>query len=543
MKAPRALEWEPPILPPSLDRLIAAFPLPVIIHDDQDRILQMSEGWTRFSGYTLADVHTMDDWTEAAYGERRKGVKDYIDSVFAENRTLDHGEWVIRAKDGGKRVWHFLTTPLGVVQGRRLLLAVASDVTELKRTGEALRRTEELLRQGVRIAHLGIFDHDQVTDAIYWSPEIWSICLWDPDERPTLAEYVTRIHPDDRDRITTQIGRAHDPAGNGSYDVEHRIIAGDGTTRWIRVRSQTYFGGMGASRRAVRTVGALMDVTEQKQAEQEREWLLEREQELRSAAEAANRVKDEFLLTLSHELRTPLTSILGWTSLLRQKIFDSETNRALETIERNARALQRLIEDILDVSRIVSGSFRLDRRPTQLTSLIADATDGIHPAAEAKSIMVHTELDPGIVVSGDPDRLQQVVGNLLSNAMKFTPQNGNVWVRLHRKGDRAEFCVQDSGQGIDHAFLPYVFDRFRQADSSTVRKHGGLGLGLAITRHIVELHGGSICARSVGKDRGTTFMIDLPCLSVTDSTAVQTEPGLRMEEGMNPKVFNLSGFR
>ena len=518
MKAPRALEWEPRILSPSLDRLIAAFPLPVIIHDDQDRILQMSEGWTHFSGYTLADVHTMDDWTEAAYGERRKWVKDYIDSLFAENRTLDHGEWVIRAKDGAKRVWHFLSTPLGVVQGRRLLLAVASDVTELKRTEEALRRTEELLRQGVRVAHLGIFDHDQITDAIYWSPEIWSICLWDPDERPTLAEYVTRIHPDDRDRITTEIGRAHDPSGNGSYDVEHRIIAGDGTTRWIRVRSQTFFDGTGASRRAVRTVGALMDVTEQKQTEQQREWLLEREQELRSAAEAANRMKDEFLLTLSHELRTPLTSILGWTSLLRQKTFDAETNRALETIERNARALQKLIEDILDVSRIVSGSFRLDFRPTKLTAVIEDATDGIHPAAEAKSIMVHKELDPGIVVSGDPDRLLQVAGNLLSNAIKFTPQDGNVWVRLHRKGNRAEFCVQDSGQGIDHAFLPYIFDRFRQADSSTVRRHGGLGLGLAITRHIVELHGGSIRARSVGKDRGSTFTIDLPCVSITDST-------------------------
>jgi PAS domain S-box-containing protein len=518
MKAPRALEWEPRILSPSLDRLIAAFPLPVIIHDDQDRILQMSEGWTHFSGYTLADVHTMDDWTEAAYGERRKWVKDYIDSLFAENRTLDHGEWVIRAKDGAKRVWHFLSTPLGVVQGRRLLLAVASDVTELKRTEEALRKTEELLRQGVRVAHLGIFEHDQITDAIYWSPEIWSICLWDPHERPTLAEYVTRIHPDDRDRITTEIGHAHDPAGNGSYDVEHRIIAGDGTTRWIRVRSQTFFDGKGASRRAVRTVGALMDVTEQKQAEQEREWLLEREQELRSAAEAANRMKDEFLLTLSHELRTPLTSILGWTSLLRQKTFDAETNRALETIERNARALQKLIEDILDVSRIVSGSFRLDLRPTKLTAVIEDATDGVHPAAEAKSIMVHKELDPGIVVSGDPDRLLQVAGNLLSNAIKFTPQDGNVWVRLHRKGNRAEFCVQDSGQGIDHAFLPYIFDRFRQADSSTVRRHGGLGLGLAITRHIVELHGGSIRARSVGKDRGATFTIDLPCLSITDST-------------------------
>jgi PAS domain S-box-containing protein len=523
MKAPRALEWEPPILSPSLDRVIAAFPLPVIIHDDQDRILQMSEGWTRFSGYTLADIHTMDDWTEAAYGERRQWVKDYIDNIFAEDRTLDHGEWVIRAKDGAKRVWHFLSTPLGVVQGRRLLLGVASDVTELKRTEEALRKTEELLRQGVRVAHLGIFDHDQISDAIYWSPEIWSICLWDPDERPTLAEYATRIHPDDRDRITTQIGRAHDPAGNGSYDVEHRIIAGDGTTRWIRVRSQTFFGGTGASRRAIRTVGALMDVTEQKKAEQEREWLLEREQELRSAAEAASRMKDEFLLTLSHELRTPLTSIVGWTSLLRQKTFDGETNRALETIQRNARALQKLIEDILDVSRIVSGSFRLDLRPTKLTAVIEDATEGIHPAAEAKSIMVHKELDPGIVVAGDPDRLLQVAGNLLSNAIKFTPQDGNVWVRLHRKGNRAEFCVQDSGQGIEHAFLPHVFDRFRQADSSTVRKHGGLGLGLAITRHIVELHGGNIRVGSVGKDRGSTFTVDLPCLSATDSTPVESE--------------------
>jgi PAS domain S-box-containing protein len=518
MKAPKALKRERPILSPSLDRVIAVFPLPVIIHDDQDRILQISEGWTHFSGYTLADIHTMDDWTEAAYGERQQRAKDYIDSIFAENRTLDHGEWVIRAKDGARRVWHFLTTPLGIVRGRRLLLAVASDVTELKQTEEALRKTEELLRQGVRVGHLGIFDHDQITDAIYWSPEIWSICLWDPDQHPTLAEYVTWIHPDDRARIAVEIGRAHDPAGNGSYDVEHRIIAGDGSTRWIRVRSQTFFEGAGAARRPVRTVGALMDITAQKQAEQEREWLLAREQELRSAAEAANRMKDEFLSTLSHELRTPLTSILGWTSLLREKTFNPETERALETIQRNARAQQKLIEDILDVSRIVSGTFRIDFRPTTLTEVIKNAIDGIHPAAGAKSIIVHNELDPDVVVSGDPDRLLQVAGNLLSNAIKFTPHGGRVWVRLHCTGPRAELCVQDSGQGIDHAFLPYVFDRFRQADSSSVRRHGGLGLGLAITRHIVELHGGTIRAESLGKDLGATITIDLPCLSVTDST-------------------------
>jgi signal transduction histidine kinase len=229
-------------------------------------------------------------------------------------------------------------------------------------------------------------------------------------------------------------------------------------------------------------------------------------------------MKDEFLMTLSHELRTPLTTILGWSSLLRQQMFNAETTRALETIYRNAKAQQKLIEDILDVSRIVSGTFGLDIRPTKLTMVIEDAIENMHPAAEAKAIVVHKDLDPGIVVSGDPDRLLQAAGNLLSNAVKFTPRGGNVAVRLHRTGLRAEFSVQDSGQGIEDTFLPYVFDRFRQADSSTVRRHGGLGLGLAITRHIVELHGGSIHAQSLGKDRGSTFAIELPCLSITDST-------------------------
>jgi PAS domain S-box-containing protein len=517
-KKPGGKRKKQPIPAPSLDRAIAAFPLPVIIHDDQGQILQMSEGWTRFSGYSLADFHTMDDWTEAAYGERGKWVKGYIDSLFAENCTLDHGEWLIRAKDGTRHIWHFLSIPLGMVEGRRLLLSVASDLTELKSIEESLRRTEEVLKQGVRVANLGIFDHDQITDAIYWSPEIRSICLWDPEHHPTLAEYKSWIHPEDRNKIGAAIARAHHPTGSGSYDVEHRIIAGDGTTRWIRVRSQTFFEGTGASRRPVRTVGALVDITEQKMVEQERERLLERAQELRSAAEAANQLKDEFLLTLSHELRTPLTPILGWTSLLLKKAFKPETKRALEAIERNAKAQQKLIEDILDVSRIISGAFRLDLRMSKLTGVVEDAVDNIRLEAEAKSIMVHKELDPGVVVAGDPDRLHQAVGNLLSNAIKFTPKGGSIRVRLSRLGSRAEFCVQDSGEGIDRAFLPYVFERFRQADSITVRRHGGLGIGLAITRHIIELHGGSIRAQSSGKDRGATFTFDLPCLPVTDST-------------------------
>lgn len=393
---------------------------------------------------------------------------------------------------------------------QRQIAVLFNDITERKRTEETLRKTEELLRQGVQVAHLGIFEHDQVIDHIYWSPEISSICRWNPGEYLTLAEYVERIHPEDRERIVATIGRAHDPAGDGSYDVEHRIIAGDSTIRWIRVRSRTFFEGTGAARWPVRTVGALVDVTEDKEIEQRRERLLKREQESRSLAEAANRMKDEFLAMLSHELRTPLTSMLGWTTILRQKQFDPETNKALETIERNTRAQQKLVEDILDVSRIISGSFRLDVRPIELTAVIESAIDCIRPAAQAKGIRLESELDPVIAVRGDADRLLQAAENILSNAIKFTPQGGTVRVRLTRKEGGVELCVEDNGQGIDSGFLPYVFDRFRQADSSSVRKQRGLGLGLAITRHIVELHGGTIFASSPGKDQGTTFKVVLP---------------------------------
>jgi signal transduction histidine kinase len=253
-----------------------------------------------------------------------------------------------------------------------------------------------------------------------------------------------------------------------------------------------------------------MDVTENKQMEQRRESLLKREQESRSVAEEANRMKDDFLAVLSHELRTPLTSILGWTTILRRKNFDPETSRTLETIERNARAQQRLIEDILDVSRILGGSFRLDLRPTDLTVTIEGAIECIRPAAQGKGIRLDRELDPCVVVSGDPDRLMQLAENLLSNAVKFTPENGTVRVSLRRKERHVELLIDDTGQGIDPSFLPYIFDRFRQADSSSVRKQKGLGLGLAITRHIVELHGGNICASSPGKDQGATFKVQLP---------------------------------
>ena len=231
-------------------------------------------------------------------------------------------------------------------------------------------------------------------------------------------------------------------------------------------------------------------------------------------AQEASRMKDEFLATLSHELRTPMNAILGWAQLLRDGKLDGPTTaRAVQTIDRNARVQTQLISDILDVSRIVSGKLRLDVRPVELVRSVEAALDTVRPAAEARGIEVRRELRAGAgLVSGDDDRLQQVAWNLLSNAIKFTPHGGRVTVRVARVDSYVQLTVEDSGVGIDPDFLPHVFERFRQSDSSSTRPHGGLGLGLALVRHLVEMHGGTVHAASPGRDRGATFTVKLPVM-------------------------------
>ncbi len=233
-------------------------------------------------------------------------------------------------------------------------------------------------------------------------------------------------------------------------------------------------------------------------------------------AREADRLKDEFLAVLSHELRTPLNAILGYARLLRGRVLDSEkADRALETLERNAMWLTRMVEDVLDVSRIVAGRIRLDVQTVELPLLVHNAVATVQPAADAKGIKVHTIVDPRVdPVAGDPDRLQQVVWNLLSNAVKFTPKHGRIQVRLERVNSHVEIVVSDTGIGIRRAFLPHVFERFRQGEAGTTRTVGGLGLGLSIVRHIVEMHGGSVVAASEGEGRGATFSISLPVMIV-----------------------------
>jgi PAS domain S-box-containing protein len=287
------------------------------------------------------------------------------------------------------------------------------------------------------------------------------------------------------------------------------------------------------------------DITEQRQARKaldeayalakhaqgEAEAAATENERLYRQAEESSRLKEEFLATISHELRTPLSAVLGWTRMLRMgQLSEADRAKALDTIERNARAQAQLIDDLLDVSRIVTGKLRMDVRPSDPHSFIDAAVEAVRPAAEAKGVHVQKVIDTGAVaIPGDPVRLQQVVWNLLSNAIKFTPRGGHVQIRSERVNSHLEIIVADTGQGIAPDFLPHVFDRFRQADQKTSRQHGGMGLGLAIVRHLVELHGGTVRAASEGVGQGAIFTVMLPITPVyqVDSTGSRVHPGAR----------------
>jgi PAS domain S-box-containing protein len=291
----------------------------------------------------------------------------------------------------------------------------------------------------------------------------------------------------------------------------------------------------------VGTVLVFRDISERKRMELEREQLLAAAQAAQKEAEQANRLKDEFLATASHELRTPLTAVVGWSRMLRTGKLDAENSaRAVESIERNATLQTKLIDDLLDVSRIITGKLTLDRRPLEIAHVVSDAVNTVRPAADAKNIAIETSFDAEAEpVLGDANRLQQVLWNLLSNAVKFTPKNGRIEVALQRVNSEVQVSVGDSGEGISSEFLPYVFDRFSQGDGKSTRSHTGLGLGLAIVRQLVELHGGTVKAHSDGPGRGATFKLRLPVLSINlvpgskSALSDSTLTGARVTDGLS----------
>ncbi len=409
------------------------------------------------------------------------------------------------------RVMTLLSTFRSALRARRRQYDVRESLEGERNAKEALRQSEERLRIALDAARLGAWQLDLATRQL----DCTSICKTNFGLPPGAAfsydALLAAIHPDDRAAMLAAVERAL--VEREAYRAEYRVFWPDGSLHWILASGRAHYDESGAPRSMV---GVTLDITERKRAEEEREQLLTRERAARSEAEAASRLKDEFLATVSHELRTPLTAMLGWAHLLRVNQLDEEGRKhAITVIERNARSQQQLIEDLLDVSRIITGKLRLDIKPIDPASFIEAAVEAVLPAAEAKEIRIRKTMDTGAsFVSGDPARLQQVVWNLLSNAIKFTPHGGNVVVQLKHINAHVEISITDSGDGIKPEFLPFVFDRFRQADGSTSRLHGGLGLGLAIVRHLVELHGGTVRAESGGEGRGAVFTVNLPLMPV-----------------------------
>jgi PAS domain S-box-containing protein len=396
------------------------------------------------------------------------------------------------------------------IDGALGLCAIVTDLTEQKRNLEliASERAERLVRRQSEAARQRITNIlESITDSFFALDREWNITdvnhqaasIFRRERGELIGKNFLEMFPQD---VNDEFRKHYERAMAEQKPVHFEAISNIAKGHWFEFHLYPSPEGLSVYFR---------DITDRKRVEQEREDLLAREQEARKLAETANRVKDEFLATLSHELRTPLNAILGWTELLKTKGGDENfLAHAVEVIRRNAKAQVQLIEDILDVSRIIAGNFHLETTALNLVRAVEAAIDTVRPLAEAKGIRLRTSLGPMTVVSGDLTRLQQVVWNLLSNAIKFTPSGGLVEVRLEEAGSEAQIVVTDQGEGISPDFLPYIFDRFRQKDSSYARKHSGLGLGLAIVRHVVELHGGRIEAYSAGEGRGATFTVKLP---------------------------------
>ena len=395
-----------------------------------------------------------------------------------------------------------IRSPRGTITGAVL---VFRDITERRHAERALAGSEARFRRIADAAPVLLWMASADTRRIFFN-QPWLRFTGRKLEQEVGEGWMAGVHPDDRAAcLDAYLSSFHT---RRAVRTEYRLRRSDGASRWILDTGVPLYEGDGSF---AGYIGSGIDITEIKDLEADRARVLAVERDARAQAEATNRLKDEFLHTVSHELRQPLNSIIGWLHLLDQGGLDPRTaGRAIATSKRSAEALKRLVEDLLDIDQLVVGQLRINLQPMELAPVVAAALETVRPTADIKGVRLVMELSSPVTVAGDADRLQQVFWNLLDNAVKFTPSGGTVEVRLTEAGSQATVSVRDTGEGITPAFLPYSFDRFAQQDGSTTRRHGGLGLGLAMVRELVERHAGTVTADSAGPGHGATFTVTLP---------------------------------
>ncbi|HEU4931843.1 MAG TPA: PAS domain S-box protein [Pyrinomonadaceae bacterium] len=511
-------------------------------------ITSWNEGARRIFGYDADEV--IGKPVTILIPEGHLDEEPTILTRLRAGKRIEHYETVRVRKDGKLIDISLTVSPIKGPDGKIIGASkIARDITEQRQARRSLDEASYRLKLALDAARLGDWSWDAKTDVVTLSETAAAIFDIPPGPYMTWAQIRELLHEDDRERARNAVETAL--ATRGEYDVEYRVRNANRSEPWIWIAAKGH-GIYGNDGSVVGMLGLIQDITTRKSNEEtlraqaealrtlneiaqkaraEAERAAAEKERLYRQAEESSRLKEEFLATISHELRTPLSAILGWARMLRLgQLSPSDTSKALDTIERNARAQAQLVDDLLDVSRIITGKLRMDVRPADPNSFIDAAVEAVRPAADAKGVRVQKIVDTGLLsIPGDPVRLQQVVWNLLSNAIKFTPRDGRVQVRSERVNSHLEIVVSDTGQGIPADFLPHVFDRFRQADQKTSRQHGGMGLGLAIVRHLVELHGGMVRADSEGEGKGATFTVMLPISPVyqVDSTGGRVHPGAR----------------